>query len=102
MCYPPASGKSATTRERPMQEDGEEEEASAEAEEGNGGGGESETPSSAAHRRSASIVGGPPWVYAVTVTGRRHLRRSLENSEVRMPISVLSVLRLEPCRNCIT
>jgi hypothetical protein len=61
VCYPPASGKSATTRERPMQEDGEEEEASAEAEEGNGGGGESETPSSGRppeerlHRRRAAL-----------------------------------------------
>ena len=91
MIYPPALGKSATTRERPMQEDGEEEEASAEAEDGNGGGGESETPSSAAHRRSASIVGGRlgftlcvrgAGVYAITVTGSRRLRRSLGNSEV--------------------
>jgi hypothetical protein len=50
--YPPASGKSSMTRERPRQ--GE----VVASVEGKGGGGESETPSSAAHRRSASICGG--------------------------------------------
>ena len=37
--YPPASGKSATTRERARQEDGEEEEVVPEGEEDRGGGG---------------------------------------------------------------
>lgn len=52
--HPPASGKSATTREPPRQ-DGEEMFPEGEEEWGDG---ESETPSSAAHLRSASIGSG--------------------------------------------